>query len=177
MSFTSEIKRELLSRKNESSCCEYAMLSAYLHGALSVVKNNSGYGFEVQTDSDFLANYCVNTIQKLFGEEVGYYAVKKDKLQGRERFVMKYSSPRCREILQELGFLSKGEEAVLLSGINFYLLENDCCRRAYIKGAFLGEGRLLEARLPAIIYSSASLGTNTLLLFAACLRSLIFHPS
>lgn len=140
MSFTSEIKRELLSRKNESSCCEYAMLSAYLHGALSVVKNNSGYGFEVQTDSDFLANYCVNTIQKLFGEEVGYYAVKKDKLQGRERFVMKYSSPRCREILQELGFLSKGEEAVLLSGINFYLLENDCCRRAYIKGAFLGEG-------------------------------------
>ena len=59
MSFTTEIKRELLSRKNESSCCEYAMLSAYLHGALSVVKNSSGYGFEVQTDSDFLANYCI----------------------------------------------------------------------------------------------------------------------
>lgn len=140
MSFTTEIKRELLSRKNESSCCEYAMLSAYLHGALSVVKNSSGYGFEVQTDSDFLANYCIKTIERLFGEEVGYYAVKTDKLQGRERFIMKYSGGRCREILQELGFLSKGEESVLLSGISAYLLENDCCRRAYVKGAFLGVG-------------------------------------
>ena len=139
--FTVEVKKELLRKGLENACCKTAALSAFLRTTGSVLRSGSQIGFEFVTESEYIAEFVIALLEDVFGAELKVVQAKADARNGRNRLVFQCLSSRSLYILSELGILSvNGEELMLNLGIDRYLLENECCRRAYILGAFLGSG-------------------------------------
>ena len=140
MTFTESVKDEILSKKEINPCCKTAMLSAFIRGAGTIAVENGRIGFEYITESEKAGDYFSRIIKKLYGEEPlknGY----KDKLSGKTKFCYSLVNDSSFSVLKDAGVLSSDENGVKLNlTIDRYLVENDCCKKAYVAGAFLGSG-------------------------------------
>ena len=139
--FTVEIKKELIRKGLENACCKTAALSAFLRTTGSILRSCSSIGFEFVTESEYIAEFVISLLEDVFGAELKVVQATADARNGRNRLVFQCLSSRSLFILSELGILSSdGGEITLNLGIDRYLIENECCRRAYVLGAFLGSG-------------------------------------
>ena len=139
--FTRELKKELIRKGLENACCKTAALSAFLRTTGSVLRQGHLIGFEFITESEFVAEFAIALLEDLFGAELKVVQASEDARNGRNRLVFQCLSDRSLYILSELGIAERrGDEIALNFGIDPYLIENECCRRAYVIGAFLGSG-------------------------------------
>ena len=175
VNFTREIKRELVRRGIENACCRTAALSAFLRVTGSVLRSGPRLGFEFVTESERTAEFVIGMLEDLFGAELKVVRAEADARNGRDRLVFQCLSDRSLYILQELGIVERtGDSITLKMKIDPYLIENDCCKRAYILGAFLGSGsctlpRLEDARSGyhlEIVFSGAGMADSFLALLA-----------
>ena len=140
-SFTGEIKQELVKKGFENACCKAAALSAFLRVTGSVVRSGDKLGFEFVTESERIAEYFIGVAEELFGAELQIVQAGTDRRSGRGRLVFRCLSERSLYILFELGIAEReGNGVALKFGIGDYILENPCCKRAFIAGAFCGSG-------------------------------------
>lgn len=141
INFTGEIKRELVKKGFENACCKTAALSAFLRVTGSIVRSAEGIGFEFVTESERVAEYFIGLAEELFGAELQIVQAGTDRRSGRGRLVFRCLSERSLYILFELGIAERDGDGVSLRfDIGDYLLENECCKRAFIAGAFCGSG-------------------------------------
>ena len=141
INFTNEIKRELLKLGFESACCKTAALSAFLRATGSIERRGGETGFSFVTESEEVAEYFIALLEEVFGAELTVVQATADHRNGKDRLCFECIGSRSLYILNELGIAEyEGEELILKMHIDRYLLENDCCKVAYIKGAFLGSG-------------------------------------
>ncbi len=141
INFTGEVKRELIRNGFENACCKTAALSAFLRVTGSIVHSSEGIGFEFVTESERVAEYFIGLAEELFGAELQIVQAGTDRRSGRGRLVFRCLSSRSLYILFELGIAERdGGKVALRFGIGDYLLENDCCKRAFLAGAFCGSG-------------------------------------
>lgn len=139
--FTAEIKREILRDGFENTCCKTAALSAFLRATGSIIRSGSLVGFEFVTENEEIAEYMVGLLEDIYGAELNVVQAVQDARNGKNRLAFRCLSERSLFILSELGIAERaGEEIALSFDIDKYLTENECCKRAYIKGAFLGSG-------------------------------------
>ncbi len=139
--FTWEIKRELLGRLPENACCKIAACAAFLRTCGSVLLTSKGVGFEIVTENDRVAEYCISLLESVYGVRMLLKEAIPDPKRARDKLTFSYSGERAGQILQEVGVLqAEGGGFGLERGISPYLIENDCCALAFITGAFLGSG-------------------------------------
>lgn len=176
LNFTRELKREIVRRGIENACCRTAALSAFLRVTGSVLRSGSRVGFEFVTESERTAEFVIGMLEDLFGAELKVVRAEADARNGRDRLVFQCLSDRSLYILQELGIVERTEGAITLRlDIDRYLIENECCKRAYILGAFLGSGsctvpRMEDARSGyhlEIVFSGARMAESFCALLAA----------
>ncbi len=152
INFTGEIKKEIVRASFENACCKTAALSAFLRVTGSILRRGAWVGFEFITESERTAEYILGLLEDLYGAELQVVRAETDARNGHERLVFQCLSEKSLYILMELGIIAReGETFSLRTNIDRYLIENDCCKRAYIIGAFLGSGsctlpKLEEAR-------------------------------
>lgn len=149
MNFSETVKNELAGLPFESACCKRAALSAFVRGAGTIGSFGGKVGFEVTTDSAGSAKLCAELMKEL-------YSVNADKVPSRENFNRKNRvTLRCvsggsLDALVDLGICEVDEEGVAVKlGIDWYLVENDCCRAAYVRGMFLGGGSVTVPKADA----------------------------
>ena len=141
LNFTEEIKREIVKAGFDNACCKTAALAAFLRTAGSIVKSGPNIGFEFITESDFIAEFFIGYLEDLFGAELQIVQATTDSRNGKDRLVFRCLSERSLYILGQLGIVWREDDAIgLQAGVDKYIIENDCCRIAFIKGAFLGSG-------------------------------------
>lgn len=146
MSFSEKLKNEILSKKFKQSCCKIALISGFLRsaGSLDGTMQSKGVvikGFEFATESILIRDYIKNLIIDLYGEIVST-AMYTDPISKKDRHILYASNDKAVELLKDLGIISvseKGESSIVL-GIDKYVIENDCCKKAYILGVFLAVG-------------------------------------
>ncbi|MBO6263579.1 MAG: DNA-binding protein WhiA [Clostridia bacterium] len=140
MNYSEEVKSEILKTEYDSACCKRAALSAFLRSAGSIITDGGRIGFEIATDSDELAAYFAKIISELYGKAPR--AVKgEDKLNRKNRIILRYSDSDVIDILVDLGIIEIDDRGPAIKlNIDWYILENDCCKVAYVKGMFLGSG-------------------------------------
>ncbi len=139
--FTGELKREIIKAGIENACCKTAALSAFLRTTGSIIGNGRGIGFEFITESERVAEFFIGLLEDLYGAELKIVQATTDNRSGRDRLVFQCLSDKSLFILSELGIAEReGKDIGLKLGIDQYIVENECCKRAYIKGAFLGSG-------------------------------------
>ena len=158
MSFSIDIKNEILKEGRGDPCCRLAFLSALIRTSGSLKMKGRKIGFEVTTELPAAADYVIGYVKKAFGVEAKVLERSEDKLNHRSKTVFECVNDKTPGVLMELGILDKGDEGLeLIRGISPYLIENDCCRRAYAAGAFVGGG---SCTLPMLKADGARIGTG-----------------
>jgi len=139
LSFSTEVKNELARVTGSHNCCAAAELAALIRmgGAMSIGGNaNLGINFSSE-------NAAVT--RKALGLIKGYSNVKTEVVVTRGRRLKKNNtyhvrvvpSPGVNQLLTDLGIMRDGSLNVLSDRA---ILRKACCRRAYLRGAFLGAG-------------------------------------
>lgn len=137
MSFASEVKNELSSIELEDTCCVQAELTALIrmNGVISLSKDK--YTLDVQTENAAIARRIYRLIKHVYSYPVEVLVRKKMKLRKNNVYIVRLEID-VQSLLKELGIINKNNE--LTRDIPEKYLARDCCKRTYLRGAFLAGG-------------------------------------
>ena len=138
MSFASNTKSELLSLKADK-CCKHAELSALLTLNGSINLSSDGLRIEFQTTNIQIARKVIKSTKELYNIEVDILSKKQMKLKKKDIYIIIIRS-RVNEIINELGLMNTSENYFI--GIDDTLIIKECCKKAYLRGAFLASGSI-----------------------------------
>ncbi len=143
MTFTAQIKEEILKAPLGGSACERAFLSALIHTAGSLSIGAFGLGFEMTGENEALMRKVSELFVKLFAIKPAF-GREESNLRGRYRYTVSCSDARTGKVLERLGILRRHEDGIeLIRGIDDEIIEAEGCAESYIKGIFLGSGAVL----------------------------------
>ncbi|ADL07627.1 DNA-binding protein WhiA [Thermosediminibacter oceani] len=151
MSFSSEVKEEL-SRISAERYCELAELTALLRmsGSIHITggRNPVNIKIKVHTESASTARRFIHLLKKFIEAEVEI-VVTKEKLKKNNLYVVTASSPEMGDFLEKIGVLLVNRDRFQIKDtIKSALIRKRCCRKAYLRGAFLGGGSISDPKGP-----------------------------
>ncbi len=143
MSFASETKNELARITPQKECCTIAEIAGFMRFAGSIVLAGGGkFRVSMTTPNNAVVRHYRSLISHYFEVdtdiEVGY-----DKFFDRgKQFTITIGPENNSEmILREAGILMVRQGMNTISdGIDSSLIRTKCCRKSYLRGAFLGAG-------------------------------------
>lgn len=144
MSFSSTTKNELSRIKSEGPCCQMAELSALIRtsGAIKL-KGLSRTDLHILTENPAIARLIFTFFKKNFNIHTDVVVQKNKTLKKGNAYEIQIED--AGEILKALGILVDVDG---FFGINDqvpeFLVKETCCKRAYIRGAFLGGGSVSD---------------------------------
>ena len=139
--FSNRVKNEVARRKLEKECCRMAELSALLRTAGSLqISSGKQTAFHLATDNAAVARRIFQLARSLFDWPAEIVVRRSNRLGGNNRYLVRLALPQWEEpVLRKLGII-KGKSVA--AGIRASLKRQRCCRRAYLRGAFLGAGSI-----------------------------------
>ncbi|PLT29034.1 DNA-binding protein WhiA [Peribacillus deserti] len=136
MSFASETKKELTTLEVKD-CCVNAELSALIRMNGSLSFSNKKLVVDIQTENAAIARRIYTLLKKSFNVPVELLVRKKMKLKKNNVYIVRLSH-QAQEILQTLKII--GEGFTIHRDISKELTAKKCCKRSYLRGAFLAGG-------------------------------------
>ncbi|MFY9121132.1 MAG: DNA-binding protein WhiA [Syntrophomonadaceae bacterium] len=140
MSFSTQTKDELARLFPEKKCCQKAELAALcrMDGTLTISSRHK-LGLQVVTENAACARKIIRLAKNVFQLEAELQIQKSMRLKKSNNYVVRFpSSEKMREVMKELGILDN--QGQIQPGIKKELIRNQCCRRSYLRGVFLGAG-------------------------------------
>lgn len=137
MSFAAQTKKELTMLEIDNPCCAKAELSALIrmNGAVNV--SNQKVVLDISTENAAIARRIYTLIKKLFRVHVELLVRKKMRLKKNNVYIVRIPNG-VYNVLTELRIVA--EDFSFTSGIDKNMVKNACCKRAYLRGAFLAGG-------------------------------------
>ena len=147
MSFTAEIKREIVNRitADKDKGVNKAGFSAFVRtsGTLGVAEGKPTFFLVSETET--VAEYFTDVFAELFGAELTLTRASLDRMSGRDKLVLLCPPDISYTVLKALGLLKKGTQEIR-EGILPTLVKDEARKIAYIQGAFLGSGSCILPR-------------------------------
>ena len=147
MSFSGNVKDELAGHMPAARHCQIAELAAILQFCARIVKTQSGKNaLEINAENETVLKKCFTLLRKTFNIETS--VVKSDKNTGTKlghSAIILDDSDVIWNIFQTLKLI--GEDGVFYGfqePVHPLLIKNSCCRRAYLRGAFLCAGSMSD---------------------------------
>ena len=134
MSFSANVKSELCRPEVEKGCCALAEAM----GALLYANTFSADAIRIVTESRDLGLRLPRLFRKGLG--VSFDLLPEEGGSGKLTYTIT-DREKIRQVFSACGF--SAETSVSLH-VNFALLEKDCCRRAFLRGAFLAGGSVTD---------------------------------
>jgi len=138
MSFSTEIKTELQSIR-QSSCCNRAELSALLHIGGSIEKNSEGLNLVFQSTNNAVIRRFMILLKALYDIDLTLIKKQSQKLKKHDIFIVKISE-KVDYLLSDLSLIN--QSAIFFQDVDQRIIEKECCKRAYLRGAFLATGSI-----------------------------------
>lgn len=149
MSFSSEVKEELSYKVSPARHCQIAELAAIMGMCGGVmISSKDRYQVKVQTDNVTVARKCFTLFEKIFNikAEVSVCQHQIPKKAVLYTVVVKKHEDALR-VLQALKLIDEHMEIKEnLSAADNLILQRTCCKRAFIRGAFLGAGSMSDPK-------------------------------
>ena len=147
MSFSGNVKDELAGHMPGARHCQIAELAAILQFCARIVKTQSGKdALEINAENETVLKKCFTLLRKTFNIETS--AIKSDENIGTKlghSAILLDDPDLIWNIFQTLKLI--GEDGVFYGfqePIHPLLIKNACCRRAYLRGAFLCAGSMSD---------------------------------
>lgn len=146
MSFSSEVKDELAKQMGKSRHCKIAELAAIFAFDGKIEKKDGKDILEITTENAALARKCFTLIKKTFN--IGTDIEKRTGNGANRSHIYVISTHQEEEIdkilttlkMKEIMFNASKEEEL----VNGLLIQNACCKRAFVRGAFLSAGSMSD---------------------------------
>lgn len=130
MSFAKEIKDEVSKIKSDN-CCVEKEFEAMLHMSSGIGFGPGGNTVELSTTNPTIAKRFVELLKKLYTFPIELIAVQNQVLKKNTTYVVKIS--KADELIKRYN---------LLSFEGYDEISNECCKNAYLRGAFLVMGSI-----------------------------------
>lgn len=147
MSFSGNVKDELAGHMPGARHCQIAELAAILQFCARIVKTQSGKdALLINAENETVLKKCFTLLRKTFNIETS--AIKSDENMGTKlghSAIMLDDSAIIWNIFQTLKLV--GDDGVFYGfqePLHPLLIKNSCCRRAYLRGAFLCTGSMSD---------------------------------
>jgi len=139
MSFSLRAKNEL-ARVNGRPCCRVAELAALVKTGGRLTGRDNRLTLEIGTENAAVARKVFRLIKEV-NRFAGEVSIRKHKRLNRSGYIVVVKGGKSLALaLRVLGYL--GNNGQLRDGIKKAVVGRDCCRRAYLRGAFLARGSL-----------------------------------
>jgi DNA-binding protein WhiA len=140
MSFATDAKSEVLKQTIDNDCCSIAFLSAIIKcsGELSISSNHK-IEVEIFTELEDLYDKVKVIIEQYYGKECNIKLMEDTNISKANRYKITLPSDITDQLLKDLGIMNINDEGLLTieNGISDFIIMDDCCKRSYIKGAFV----------------------------------------
>ena len=139
-SFATEVKNELARLSYEDSCCRTAELAALLRmGSTLTFGLRRTFGLNFTTENAAVARKALQLLKAEGGGIKTEITVSRSKrLKKNNSYTVQVPpAPAVAALLEHLGFL---QDESLNMETDSAILKKNCCRVAYLRGAFLGGG-------------------------------------
>jgi cell division protein WhiA len=136
MSFASETKKELTNLEVKL-CCARSELSALIRMNGSLSFSNRLLIVNIQTENAAIARRIYTLIKRIYQTPVELLVRKKMRLKKNNVYIVRLKE-NARDILEDLKIL--GEGFTFIHDISAGLVKKKCCKRSYLRGAFLAGG-------------------------------------
>ena len=138
MSFSADIKNEILSNIIENNCCKIAYLTGLIKTISELSLKQGKLYLEFNSDNMPLLENINNNIKSLYGT-VG--TIQKDTdtiLKKNPRFILTINNATTMALLKDCELINNQNEIITINHNLTYTLSNECCKRWFIIGIFLG---------------------------------------
>jgi cell division protein WhiA len=136
MSFAAQTKKELTMIEADN-CCENAELAALIRMNGSVQLTSQRVVLDISTENAAIARRIYSLLKKKFKVHTELLVRKKMRLKKNNVYIVRVPS-QVQEILAKLSIVSEG--FLFTPGIESKIIRRSCCKRAYLRGAFLAGG-------------------------------------
>lgn len=119
------------------ACCENAELSALIRMNGSIQLSNKKVILDISTENAAIARRIYSLIKKHFNVHTELLVRKKMRLKKNNVYIVRIPAG-VQELLAALKITSEGFQ--FLPGISPDIVRKNCCKRAYLRGAFMAGG-------------------------------------
>lgn len=146
MSFSTLTKNELSRIPIKNNCCMKAELASLLKTNGSIqINGKRKIHLKLITENAAIARRIFTLLKTLYNSEIEVMVRKNRQLKkNNSYFIVISNSQQTIEILKDLGLIEDilSKNCLTTYKIPKKLVEKRCCKRAYIRGAFLGGGSI-----------------------------------
>ena len=145
MSFSGMVKEELSRQIGTARHCRIAELAALIGFCGRLEHFPQGEKLKLQTENETVARKCFTLLQKTFNIEKEISVRENSHLKRVKVYVLELSDPEeIREILQATKLIADSKFCDTLILQDMLVVQQSCCKRAYIRGAFLASGSISD---------------------------------
>jgi len=138
LSFAAQTKKELTMIETDG-CCARAELSALIrmNGSISIASGR--IALDISTENAAIARRIFTLLKKTFNLHAEVLVRKKMRLKKNNIYMVRVPHG-VEELLRSLSIIKEGQGIQFTQGIDSEIVKNLCCRRSYLRGAFLAGG-------------------------------------
>lgn len=137
MSFSNDVKNELSRIETNDPCCDKAELLGLLRMSGAIIIRGSNVGIHFSTENAALARRVLQLLKSNYQVQTEVVITRSRRLKKNNRYQVRViPAPQVSKALTELQLLS------VESDLKNPLLNNHCCKRTFLRSAFLGGGSI-----------------------------------
>ncbi|MBS4021829.1 MAG: DNA-binding protein WhiA [Dethiobacter sp.] len=138
MTYALHAKNELARRELGSVCCQSAELTAFIRLGGNIQITGRRITLNVVTSNPAVARRIFTLFKNIFNLSSEILVRKKIRLRKNNVYLIRISEPaKVKEVLSRLGMMRGG---ALIREPDSRVGQSKCCRRSYLRGAFLSAG-------------------------------------
>ena len=145
MSFSSQVKQELLRIMPEKHCCMLSELSALTQTSASLHLRGGGrVRVSYETENAALAKRIFLLLKRRMEITPQMEFNRHKRLGGRRLFILSVPEAESRRLLIALRMLQESEAGPVYKGVPRAAMTRRCCRASFVRAAFLGAGSVIS---------------------------------
>lgn len=145
MSFSREVKEEILKQCSTTRHCQIAEFAAIMQCSGGILPIEQGqYGIRISTENEGVARKCFTILRKTFNIKTDVI-LNSSKAQAKSHIhhIIIHEARAVNNILQTVKFLDvQGNKIGCSDIVQPLLIKNACCRRSFLRGAYLAIGSM-----------------------------------
>ncbi len=146
MSFSSNVKKELTCVPLGARHCMIAEIAAMLIMAGDIKYESQQFSIKFQTENAAIARKYFTMVKKTFNINTEVVLKENKKFHKKQIYVLKLNDSEAAEKILRATTLLKEEQGktILRDYVDLTVIQSICCKRAYLRGAFLGAGSVSD---------------------------------
>lgn len=146
MSFSTKVKEELTRHIGSARHCRIAEIAAFINmcGEIKENEQEEVIGLKIQTENPAVARKCFTLLTKTFNIKVEV-SIRRSRHLKKHRVYSVYvmNQQEAIDVLNVTKLLKNGKTT---QQINPMIVQTACCRRSYVRGAFLASGSMSDPK-------------------------------